>query len=240
MDPSIEKLNVFSEMFIDNFKLKGIANVNNGIINEERTLTFDGEDEAEEKKTQYAIYTDGINLTDIRYIAGIDLRKTVCNDVMHVYNAYGIEAARATLIREFMSAYERSSNTVNFQHISILADAMAFNGFMVSIDRHGMTKSTNGPLSKASFENTMDHFITAAVFNESDNMKGISARIMAGMAFEGGTGLCKLILDTNMLEKSEFTDDISQKYVKSYNNINESSEIKDIISRDNDDMFVPM
>lgn len=239
-DVNIEKLNTFSEMFIDNFKLKGLANVNEGIINEERTLVFDGEDEAEEKKTQYAIYTDGVNLTDIRYIVGIDLHKTVCNDVSEVYKAFGIEAARSVLVREFISAYERSGNTVNVQHIEMLADVMTFNGFMVSIDRHGMTKSTNGPLSKASFENTMDHFITAAVFNESDNMKGISARIMAGMAFEGGTGLCKLILDTDMLEKSEYTDDISQKYDKSYNDIKQSSEIQDIIEGDNEDMFIPM
>lgn len=238
-DVSIEKLDAFSEIFIDKFKLKGLANINEGVINEERTLVFDGEDEAEEKKTQYAIYTDGVNLTDIRYIAGIDLQKTVCNDVSEVYKAYGIEAARSVLVKEMTSAYEHSGK-VNVQHISILADIMTFNGFMVSIDRHGMTKSTNGPLSKASFENTMDHFITAAVFNESDNMKGISARIMAGMAFEGGTGLCKLILDTDKLEKSEYTDDISQKYDKSYNEIKQSSEIQDIIEGENDDMFIPM
>jgi DNA-directed RNA polymerase II subunit RPB1 len=240
MNVSVNNLNAFYDIIIDKFKLKGIANVNEGVVNEERNLVFNGEDEAEEIKTQYAIYTNGVNLNDIRYIAGIDLNKTVCNDVTHIYKLYGIEAARSALIREFTSAYERSGNTINAQHISLLADVMSSNGFLVSIDRHGMTKSSNGPLSKASFENTMDHFITAAVFNETDNMKGISARIMAGMAFEGGTGLCKISLDTDMLEKSEFTDDISQKYIKTYNNINSSTEIQDIINKDDDDMFMPM
>jgi DNA-directed RNA polymerase II subunit RPB1 len=240
MNVSLNNLNAFADVFVDKFKLKGIANINEGIINEERVLVFDGDDEAEEKKTHHAIYTDGVNLTDIRYIAGIDLCKTACNDVTQVYNAFGIEAARTVLIKEISTAYERSGNIVNSQHLNMLADIMTSNGFLVSIDRHGMTKSSNGPLSKASFENTMDHFITAAVFNETDNMKGISARIMAGMAFEGGTGLCKIMLDTEMLEKSEFTDDISQKYIKTYNNINSSTEIQDIIDKDDNDMFIPM
>jgi len=235
---NINNLNAFYDIIIDKFKLKGIANVNEGIVNKEDILVFDNEDETEEKKTQYAIYTNGVNLNDIRYIAGIDLSKTVCNDVSHIYNLYGIEAARSALIKELMAAY--SGHSINVQHFSLLADVMTSNGFLVSIDRHGMTKSSNGPLSKASFENTMDHFITAAVFNESDNMKGISARIMAGMAFEGGTGLCKISLDTDMLEKSEFTDDISQKYIKTYNNINTSTEIQDIINKNDDDMFMPM
>ena len=47
----------------------------------------------------------------------------------------------------------------------------------------------------------------AAVFGETDYMKSISARIMAGMPIQGGTGLCNLILWYKMIEQSEYVSD---------------------------------
>ena len=41
-------------------------------------------------------------------------------------------------------------------------------GEIISIDRHGLNKLDNDPMSKASFEKTMDHFVNAAIFNEKD------------------------------------------------------------------------
>ena len=237
-------VNDFIDHVVDRFKLKGIPSITNiSAINEERVLTFDNENNDIEKKKQYVIYTVGTNLYDIRYLNGIDIYKTICNDVVAMYETFGIEAARATLLREIIYAYERAGSGVNYHHVSVLIDLMTFNGYLTSIDRHGMNKSDVGPLSRASFEKTVDQLITAAVFGEVDHMNGVSSRIMAGLVIKGGTGLCNVILDTDMVQKSEFTEDIGQKYIKTYNEIGKNNVIADILDRpaeETPDIFIPV
>lgn len=243
LDFDISTLNDFIEYVIDKFKLKGISSISNiSTINEERVLAFDNENNDIEKKKQYVIYTMGTNLYDIRYLNGIDINRTITNDVIAMYETFGIEAARSILLREIIYAYERAGSGVNYHHVSVLIDLMTFNGYMTSIDRHGMNKSDVGPLSRASFEKTVDQLQTAAIFGEIDYMNGVSSRIMAGLVIKGGTGLCNIILDTDMIQNSEFTEDIGQKYVKTYNDISGNNIMSDIINRttEENDMFIPV
>lgn len=243
IDFDMTTLNDFIDHIIDKFKLKGIASITNiSAINEERVLDFDNENNDIEKKKQYVIYTMGANLYDIRYLNGIDINRTICNDVIAIYETFGIEAARSILLREIIYAYERAGSGVNYHHVSVLIDLMTFNGYMTSVDRHGMNKTDIGPLSRASFEKTVDQLQTAAIFGEVDYMNGVSSRIMAGLVIKGGTGLCNVILDTDMIQNSEYTEDIGQKYVKTYNEITTNNFMTDIINRPNDEennMFIP-
>ena len=231
----------FIDIFIDSFKLKGIENITkiNG-VNEEQVITFDNEDEELVKEKQYVVYTAGVNLEDIRYLNGIDLNKTVCNDIMVIYETYGIDAARMALIKEFKSVFAGAGTKVNFAHLETLCDLITNTGVPTSIDRHGMNKSEIDPFARASFEKTVDQLIQAAVFGEVDHMNNVSSRIMAGLAIKGGTGLCEVILDSDLLEKSEYIEDIEQKYVKTYNEVSKSNIITDVISKeDTSGFFVP-
>ena len=196
----------FIDLLIDKVKLKGISSITNVFAVKERVLSFDNENNDIEKKNQYVIYTAGNNMYDIRYIHGIDIYKTICNDVIAMGETFGIEAARATLLRELTYVFERGGSCPNYHHIAMVIELMTCNGYLVSIDRHGMNKSENDPLSRASFEKPVEKMITAAVFNEVDNMKCVSSRIMAGLAVKGGTGLCNVYLDTEKLENSEYID----------------------------------
>jgi DNA-directed RNA polymerase beta' subunit len=233
-------INDFIDFVIDKFKLKGIASVSEIVPIEERVLTFDGENHSEEKNKQYVLYTIGTNLDDIRYINGIDIYKTICNDVVAMYEAFGIEAARATLAREITYAFERAGSSVNYHHLSILVDMMTSTGNLTSVDRHGMNKSDSDPFGRASFEKTVDQLTQAAVFGEVDHMKGVSSRIMAGLVIRGGTGACDVVLDTDMLEKSEFTEDIGQKYEKTFVPIIENNVIEHLVKADTEaNMFIP-
>ena len=222
---------------VDKFKLKGINSITESYIIEERVLTFD-DNKKIVKNNQFVIYTLGVNMYDIRYLIGIDIYNTICNDVIQTYEIFGIEAARATLIKEIIHVYESSGARANFQHFSVLADIITNGGELTSVDRHGMNKSDADPLSRASFEKTVDQLLASAVFSEVDRMKGISSRIMAGMVIKGGTGLCDLLLDVDMIEKSEFTEDLSQKYIKTYNEITTSTLIEDV-NKENSDIFIP-
>jgi DNA-directed RNA polymerase II subunit RPB1 len=241
-DVNMTILNDFINIVIDNFKLKGIPNIKDiSDSSEERVLNFNNEDKNLVKKKQFVTYTKGINLIDIRYLNGININKTICNDVNVIYKTFGIEAARSLLIREILYTYERAGAFVNYQHVSLLVDLMTLNGFLISIDRHGMAKSNVGPLSRASFERPIDELLHAALFAEKDNMESVSSRIMGGLVVSSGTGMCNVLLDTDMVLNSEFTEDISQKYVKTYNEVNENSHMKDLLtSKENEeDIFIP-
>ena len=229
-------LNGFVDFIVENFKLKGIYSINQASSVLERAVTFTESGDIE-KNEQYAIYTSGINLYDIRYLNNIDIYKTLCNDVVEVYNSFGIEAARSCLIHEFILAY---GGEMSYQHVSLLADLMTFYGTLTSIDRHGMGKTNAGPLSRASFERPVEILHTAAVFSEVDNMNGVSSRIMAGMTIKGGTGYCDLVLDLKKIVNSEYTVEGNQQHSKTAE-ITKSSIIDDVIKGevDDDDVFVP-
>lgn len=228
----------FMDMFVDNFKLKGmtnIENINGGKAIETRYISFDNPDKALEKNSEYVIYTKGINMEAIRTLIGIDLNRTYCNDIITIYQIFGIEAARNLIIREIISVLTENGSYSNYQHIAIFGDLMTNIGTLTSIDRHGLNKLDTDPLSRASFEKTVDQLITAAVFNEVDHMKSVSSRIMAGLCIKGGTGLCSLILDKELLENSEYTGDISQLYNKTYEDITSIQTKQEIDT----DIFIP-
>lgn len=230
----------FLDTFIDNFKLKGIDSINKiDYIKEEQVVSFDNDDEGLTKENQYVIYTSGVNMIDIRYINGIDINKTISNDIVEIYETFGIDAARIALLREFKSVFANAGTNVNYQHLEILVDIITNSGHLTSIDRHGMNKSESDPLARASFEKTVDQLIQAAVFGEVDYMKSVSSRIMAGLVIKGGTGLCNIILNSDLLEKSEYIEDIEQKYVKTFNEVSTSSVITDVINKDVSGIFIP-
>lgn len=223
----------FIDVFVDNFKLKGLSNISKiQDVADEAVVSFNNNDEELRKEKQYVIYTAGVNLNDIRYMNGVDLNKTVCNDIMTIYETYGIDATCLALIREFKTVFSGAGNNVNFAHLELLCDFMCNLGIPISIDRHGIGKTDMSPFARASFEKTVDQLIQAAVFSEVDKMDNVSSRIMAGMVIKGGTGLCEVVLDSDLLEKSEYVEDMEQKYVKTYNEVSQSNIIADVINKE--------
>ena len=177
-------------------------------------------------------------MTEIRYINGIDLVRTSTNNIMEIFNTFGIEIARAILLKEIADSYEKAGGEINYQHVEIISDLMTCTGRINSIDRHGMNKTDNEPLSRASFEKTVEQLLIASVHGETDHMKGVSSRIMAGQVIRGGTGYCDLELDTELIEKSAYDESID--YTRKYTEIDKNTLAKDIITREDDNIFVPL
>ena len=88
-------------------------------------------------------------------------------------------------------------------------------------------------MSRASFEKTVDQLITAAVFGEKDLMRSVSSRIMAGQVIKGGTGTPNILLDTDIVEKSEYNEQLRPKGGVTVAN---DSLIADITSKDIQDI----
>ena len=93
-----------NEWIINNFKLKGLDDIQKTDIDStSRLISFENDDNAFEESSEIVIYTQGINMTDIRYINGIDLNRTYCNEINTIRKYFGIEAARSALLKEFIS-----------------------------------------------------------------------------------------------------------------------------------------
>ena len=225
---------------IEKFKLKGIDNIDaiNTIAKERYIDAMDGN--GMKIGEEYVIYTSGVNLRDIRYITGIDPYRTYSDDITEIFKTFGIEFARNRLLGEFLKAYETAGNAgINPQHISILVDIMCHGGTVISADRHGMKKANIDPLTKASFEKPIDVLISSAVFGDTDRMQGVSSRLYIGSVFKGGTGYCELVLDTQMIQNSEYIEKVSRE-VK--NNLAISTIANAIMEDQEDvgeDIFIP-
>jgi DNA-directed RNA polymerase II subunit RPB1 len=221
------------ELLLNKFILKGIDNIESSSCSQSRVIEYDDVGHVNYNK-QYVIYTRGVNIPGLRNIKGINNYKTITTDIVQLYNYYGIEATRTALINEIKQIVEG----VNFQHISILVDVMTNTGDLTSIDRHGINKLDTDPLSRASFEKTVEQLIAAAVFGEVDSMRSVSSRIMVGRVIEGGTGLPRILMDTNILENSEFVEE-SIPMTSTFNELKTSNLIKNTLEQDNYDIYLP-
>ncbi len=231
----------FLKIVLEQITLKGLDNIEGLDIVQERKLIFNDKTGDSEDIKENMVYTSGINMIKLKYLKGVDMSRTYCNDINTIYKMYGIEAARQILLNEFMTTFIASGSRINHNHMSVLVDMMTHNGIITSIDRHGLGKLDTDPLSKASFEKTMDHFINAAIFNEKDSMKSVSARVMLGKVIIGGTGAFDLLLDTNKLVNSEYIKDESGGRITCVQ-LEEDGLIKDIIKYglQKIDFFVPV
>ena len=72
----------------------------------------------------------------------------------------------------------------------------------MSADRIGVNKKTKiGPLAKASFEQSENIMLRAALFGEMDPVTGVSASIMTGQPIRGGTSFSQVLLDEEALKE---------------------------------------
>jgi len=144
---------------------------------------------------QNIIETDGSNLDFLMNNKYFDYTKIKTNDIMDVYDTLGIEAARTLLLDELRKVIEFDGTYVNIRHFLTLVDTMTYKGDIMAITRHGINKSNTGPLMKCSFEETVDVLTEAAVFSETDYLKGVTENIIVGKMSKVGTGNIDLFMN---------------------------------------------
>jgi DNA-directed RNA polymerase II subunit RPB1 len=236
----INTIHEFIQHILDKFKLKGISGIREITATpEENSVVYDKKTGEVRTEKEYVIFTNGVNLSEIRYLVGIDLKRTISNDIVQIYNTFGIEIARSVLLKEIATAYSsQGAPDVNYQHMEIIVDMMTMTGGINSIDRHGLNRSDGEALARASFEKPVEQLWNAAIFGESDNMKSVSARIMCGQVGRIGTGFPDIILNVEMLENAEY---VESEYGKKYTEIRTENITNDILNKEveDDDMFMP-
>jgi len=182
---------------LSNILINGVVNVKNTYIstlNKEMFIQTNGSnlDDILSRKWELNV-GDNLNIV-------LDKSRCKSNNIHEMYNCFGIEVAREVLIQEFLQVLE-STGTINLRHVSVLVDNMTSKGMLIPIDRHGVKKNDIGPLSRATFEETVDQLMKAAAFGEEDTMRGVSANIMMGQLAPCGTGVSEVMFDESKIFK---------------------------------------
>lgn len=215
---------------------RGIPGIVSADVRKEKRIIY-LDDGSYQTIEEYVIDTDGTNLLEILKNEYVDSRRTKSNDIVEIYQLFGIEAGRNAIINEMneiLAEYGTES-----RHISLLADYMTYKGVIASINQHGVPgkMSDSGPLAKASFEKTTQQLVDASVFGEVDRIKGSSANIMFAQLPPGGTNAFDLVFDEKGFVKnlSELRAKADYNPIKPEEDPNElEKEIADLHSGDGD------
>ena len=162
---------------------------------EAKKRTYLGENGEFRKVAEWVLETDGVNLMRVLSEKNVDPHRTTSNDICEVFQVMGIEACRKALEIELANVIEFDSTYVNYRHSSLLCEVMCQKGHLMAITRHGVNRQDTGPLSKCSFEETVDILMEAAAHGENDWMDGVSENIILGQVAKVGTGTFDLLLD---------------------------------------------
>jgi DNA-directed RNA polymerase I subunit RPA1 len=115
------------------------------------------------------------------------------NDIWAVRCAYGVEAARNTIVDQIRSVFGVYGIEVDPRHLSLIADYMTFGGDYTPMNRTGMREASS-PFLQMSFETTAQFLTYAALKGNSDALNSPSANIVVGRPIRHGTGAFSLLV----------------------------------------------
>ena len=178
------------EMFSDSILIPNLLGIKISGIDDIKDIFYQDDDDG----NWYAV-TNGSNFKELGSLSNIEFSELVSNDMWEIYHNLGIEAARQFLIDEFTFVVSSDGSYINARHIMLVSDIMTQHGGILSVSRYGIKREQTGPVAKASFEESLDNFMKAGAFGETDATNGCSASIMLGKMTKAGTGLCDLLLE---------------------------------------------
>lgn len=133
------------------------------------------------------LQTAGVNFEEMYKLECVDHNKLLSNDIWAIRCAYGVEAARSSIVQQIRGVFGAYGIEVDPRHLSLIADYMTFDGGYKAMNRIGM-EETSSPLLQMSFETTLHFLRQAALVEDVDEMQSPSANIVVGRPIRHGTG----------------------------------------------------
>ncbi|KAJ8570482.1 hypothetical protein K7X08_037454 [Anisodus acutangulus] len=118
----------------------------------------------------------------------LDVSRIYTNNIRAMLNTYGVEAARASIIREVKTVFGIYGVEIDFRHLSLIADYMTHTGGYQPMSRHGSISESLSPFLKMSFETASKFIVEAAAHGLTDYLDTPSSRICLGLPVKMGTG----------------------------------------------------
>ncbi|MBN2487878.1 MAG: DNA-directed RNA polymerase subunit A'' [Methanosarcinaceae archaeon] len=170
---------------IHNITLKGIEGIKRVVIRK------DGE--------EYTLYSEGSVLKKVLQVEGVDVTRTYTNNIGEIYEVFGIEAARNSIIKEAMDTLREQGLTVDIRHIMLVADIMSCDGEVKQIGRHGISGEKASVFARAAFEVTVNHLLDAGMRGDVDELNGVTENIIVGQPIKMGTGDVHLVVKRGVM-----------------------------------------
>jgi DNA-directed RNA polymerase II subunit RPB1 len=200
-------LKKFETNMLSQLTLRGVEGVTRVFMREPKRETVDRETGACKTVSEWVLDTEGVNLMAVMCAdKKIDPTRCQSNDIVETIRILGVEAVRMGLLGELRSVIEFDGSYVNYRHLAILCDVMTFRGHLLAITRHGINRVDSGALMRCSFEETVDILMEAAMYAETDRVRGVSENIMLGQLAPLGTGEFELYLNEEMLKDAQPID----------------------------------
>ena len=133
-----------------------------------------------------------------RYPDVFDLVRTETNHSYAMKQRYGIEACRANIVKEMRSVFDAYGISVDYRHLSLIADFITYNGDYRAFNRIGMEESSS-PFLKMSYETTMKYLIASSTTKDTDWVTSPSSALVLGLAPKLGTNAFDVIHDTSIV-----------------------------------------
>ena len=166
------------------------------------------------RENDYVILTAGTNLKEIVKFKGINKDRTISNDLHEVCEVFGVEVARATIIKEIKKVVESQGLEINERHMKLIADAMTSEGSVKGITRMGIISQKSSILARASFETPVKQFVTATLKDNKDELNSVIENIILNQPVPVGTGLPGLMVEvTGPLTDKKPKKDKSVEYL---------------------------
>lgn len=172
---------------LDDISLGGIEGIDRVFMVEKPKMIINTSGELG-RQDEWVLETDGINLRKVLCVDGVDAVRSYSNSCVEVTEVLGIEAGRASLLRELRQVIEFDASYVNYRHLSLLCDLMTHRGTLMAITRHGINRTDSGALMRCSFEETVEILMEAASIGEKDDCKGVAENILLAQLAPLGTG----------------------------------------------------
>lgn len=166
---------------VENVTLKGISDIKRVVIRKEDTID------------EYVLYTEGSSLKHIDDLDGVDMTRSTTNNINEIYEVFGIEAARNSIIKEATDTLREQGLEVDVRHIMLVADIMTVDGEVKAIGRHGISGEKASVLARAAFEVTVNHLLDAGMRGDVDELRGVTENVIVGQPIQLGTGHVKLM-----------------------------------------------
>eukprot|EP01027_Heterolobosea_sp_BB2_P016853 GEZU01023929.1.p1 GENE.GEZU01023929.1~~GEZU01023929.1.p1 ORF type:complete len:876 (-),score=350.88 GEZU01023929.1:33-2660(-) len=142
-----------------------------------------------------SLMMEGCNFEEVwKYDSVLDINNITTNDVAFFAQKYGIEAARAVVVKELGMVFDLYGIGVDNRHLNLIADFMSFPGKLRSFNYRHMAQNPQ-PFQQMSFESTIPMLLRATLHGDPDMLHSPSARIVMGKVVESGTGCVELLSD---------------------------------------------
>lgn len=148
-----------------------------------------------EKEEGVGVQVEGINFEAMWELSPslVDHNQIKSNDIYHILQTYGVEAARQSIVSEILGVFGVYGIDVNARHLNLIADYMTRMGTYIPMNRAGMEECPS-PYLQMSFETTCGFLNKAAQEGLVDNMESSSSRIVLGSIPKVGTGCFDLMV----------------------------------------------